>query len=79
MLNTDQIYVNMKSPSFPDVLLERSIARAVTLIDILPCLDEREGRGFMFCTLIEAWNGLLYVWFQQRCSTASYCQLKVLA
>jgi hypothetical protein len=50
----------------------------VNLIGILPCLGETEGREFMFCTVIEALNGLLYVWFQQRCSTASYCQHKLL-
>jgi hypothetical protein len=50
---------------------KRSKARAATLIGILPSLGEEEGRGFMFCTLMEAYNDLLYVWFQQRCSTAS--------
>ncbi len=58
---------------------QRSKFRAVTLIGILPCLGEGDGRGFMFCTLMEAQNGLLQVWFQQRCSTASYCQHKLLA
>jgi hypothetical protein len=33
---------------------KRSKARAATLIGILPSLEEEEGRGFMFCTLMEA-------------------------
>jgi hypothetical protein len=50
------------------------------MVGIFPKLGEGEGLGFMFCSLMEAENGLLYVeWFQQRCSTASYCQHKLLA
>jgi hypothetical protein len=44
-LPTEQIYVELKSPSFP--------ARIVTLIGIFPCLGVGEGRRFMFCNLIE--------------------------
>ncbi len=38
----------------PSTRTQRSKTRAVTLIGILPCLGEGEGRGFMFCTLIVA-------------------------
>ncbi len=58
---------------------QRSKARAVTLIGILLCLCEGVGRGFMFCTVTEVSFGLPYARFQQKCSTASYCQHELLA
>jgi hypothetical protein len=33
---------------------QKTKARVATLIGILPCLGEGEGRGYMFCTLMEA-------------------------
>ncbi len=39
----------------------------MTLIGILPCLGAGDGQRLMFCILMEAYNGLLYAWFQQRC------------
>ncbi len=58
---------------------KESKARAATPIGILPSLYEGEGQRLMFCTVMEAKNGLLYIWCQQRCSWASYCQQKLLA
>jgi hypothetical protein len=57
---------------------QRSKTRAATLISILPCLGEGERQGFMFCTLLEAQNGLLNVSFsgdaplQATVSTSSW-------
>ncbi len=58
---------------------QRSKARAAALIDTLPSLDEEERQDVLYYDGSLKLLGVCTVWFQQRCSTASYSQHKLLA